>query len=122
MRALRLGLVILAMVPAGCQRWKPCSVIVESVLDRPLDEVRVVLDQTVVLHSAYVSRIASSNMHIGIKAPAQVATVQWLGDDGKRQRQVLQLTPEEGCTKGMLVLRFVEGTDGVEVQMSVRPL
>jgi hypothetical protein len=87
-----------------------------------LEEVRVSLDQMVVLDHTHISRTTGWHMHIGIEAPARVATVQWLGDDGKRQRQVLQLAPEEGCTTGMLVLRFVEGSDGVEVEKSVRPV
>lgn len=122
MRALAVGLATSVAILAGCLGQEPCSVAVESDLADPLEEVRVTLDQMVVLDHTHISRTSGWHMYIGIESPARVATVQWLGDDGKRQQQVLQLLPDEGCTRGKLVLRFVEGTDGVEVQKSVRPL
>jgi len=119
-RTLVLCLAVGVLVITGCHRSVPCSVGIESTVDSPIEDVAVWLDQVEVVQHVRMSRLTPTYMHIGVQGPARVATVQWTGEDGRKRQQVIELAAAKGCTEGMLVLRFVDGTDGIAVEKSMR--
>jgi len=121
MRSVKGCLVLSLLLISACGRSLECDVVIENKVAVPLDRVGVKLDEMMVLRSAYFSPGASKYMYVSARQPTRRATVKWTSDDGERQLQVLELAPAESCAEGMLVLRFVEGPDGIRVEKEVRP-
>jgi hypothetical protein len=114
-------LVISLLLITACGRSLECDVGIESEVDVLLEGVGVKLDEMMVVRSAYLSPSASKYMYISARQPPSRATVHWRTGEGERQLQVLELSPAESCTEGMLVLRFVKGPEGIRVEKQVRP-
>lgn len=121
MLAIKSCLAVSILLLSACSRSCECDVGIVSDVTILLEGVGVKLDEMMVVRAAYLSPRASQYMYISAQNPPSRATVQWAVGNGERQLQVLELSPAESCTEGMLILRFVEGPDGIRVEKEVRP-